>query len=549
MESNEHKPNITPVGKGTVRLGVFAAAAILTILFIVGYLPKRNNKQRLEAQEVRDVVPSVNTIMPHLAPDTGVLLPGNIEAIEEARVGARASGYVRQRYVDIGYRVKAGQVLAEIESPDVDQQLAQAQSDVDRSRATVGQSQADVARLQAGVSQAQADVARQRSGIKQASAQLASTEAKLAQARAAQATTEAKLQQSRHALEVQKANLVQGQANLEQARSTAKRYDTLLKQGFIALQDAEEKDTAVRTSAATVEALRSGVQASEADVQAALQEVEASKAVVTSGESDVAAARENVSSAEAVLNSVQANVRAVQAGVRSGQATVTANRAAVNSNQAATRRVAVLRSFEKVVAPFDGVVTARFVDTGALVKADADTTGATGGLFNIARTDVLRIKVNVPQSMVNTIQPGLPAQVLVREYPGRTFEGKVFQSSGAFDSGTRTLLTEVHIPNPGNVLRPGMFVQVQMSPPKEHTSLRISSDTLVVNASGTRVVSVGADRKLHFIPITIGRDFGKEVEVTQGLRGDEQLVLNPTNDLTDGERVEAIPAATTTAAK
>lgn len=552
MESNSSSPlPATPTSSGKVRVAVMGGILLLGVLFITGFLPRMRQKSRLEAasKDEEKGVMTVLTVQPSRVEDADLLLPGSISAIEETIVNARTSGYLRRRYVDIGTEVKAGTLLAEIESPEVDQQVVQANADIAKSRATVGQSEADVVRQQAGVLQTQSDVARQKSNVKQAEAQLASTEAKLSQAQAAEATAQAKLQQTRQALEIQKANLAQASAQQDLARSTSSRYDQLLKEGFIAPQDADEKRATVRTTAATVQAIQAQINASQADIDAAQQALRASQAAVRSAEADVRASRENVRAAESVLASTQATVLAARANVRASRANVQANRAAVGSSVANAQRYTVLRGFERIVAPFDGVITSRNVDTGALVGSGGsqDTTGSTtprSGLFGIARTDTLRIQINVPQSYVNAVHNGQPVTILIREFPGKPFQGTIFQSSGALDSASRTLLTEVRLANKDGLLRPGMYAQVQMKVAGDHKSLRIPANTLVLGAEGVRVAVVTPDSKLHFVPIQTGRDFGNDIEVMTGLNGNEQLVSNPTDDLKEGATVKAEAAPT-----
>ncbi|HLK59540.1 MAG TPA: efflux RND transporter periplasmic adaptor subunit [Chthonomonadaceae bacterium] len=542
METTTHTPP-TPISGGKIRFGLLALVVTLGALFVMGLLPRMHNQEHLSAlaQETRTSAPVVTTVTPRLASDADLLLPGNIQAIEETTVIARTSGYLKKRYVDIGFRVKAGDLLAEIESPEIDQQLSQADADSARSQATVGQSQADVTRLQALVTQAQSDAARQKAGVKQTQAQLAGTQSRLAQAEAAQATAEAKVQQALQALEVQRANLQQAQAQKDLADSTFERYDKLLKQGFVAQQDVDEKQAGLKTAAANVQATRAAIQAAQADVDAAKQEVKSSESAVHAAQADVQASQESVTAADAALKSSEANVDAARSSVHASQATVSANRAAFGSSQANARRYEVLRSFEKVVAPFDGVITVRNVDTGSLVKADTDPS-STKGLFGIARTDVLRVQINVPQALLNALRPGQPARILIREFPGRTFTGTIFQSAGALDPTSRTLLTEVHIPNPDNLLRPGMYAQVQITPANVHTRPRIPANTLITNAAGTQVASVTPEGTVHLIPVQIGRDFGPELEITQGLQGNEALITNPSDDLKEGTKVQATAA-------
>jgi RND family efflux transporter MFP subunit len=522
---------------------------VLALLFIAGLAPKLKNDRQLAAaaNEAANTPPEVETVMPHLAATGGLTLPGDIQAIRETAVQARTSGYISKLYVDIGSRVKAGQVLAEIESPDVDQQVMQANADTAKSRATVGQSQSDVARLQAGVVQSYADVARQKAAILQAKAALVGSTAKRIQAEAGLSQAKAILLQNKHQVAVQTAGLSQAQAQYALAAANAKRYANLLAGGFVAQQDYDQAEATYRTTAAAIDAARASIEASKADVEAAEQSVHSNEALVRSARADEQSAAANVSAAQAGYDSVVAMLNAAKSSVQASKATVTANQAAVASSAANANRYEVLRSFEKVVAPFDGVITSRNVDEGSLVSpgnivaASAVTSTPNVGLFGIARSDTLRIFVNLPQTDYQRARVGAKALIAVRELPKRRFEGTVAQSAGALSSDSRTLLTEVRLTNPDGVLLPGMYAEVTF-PGGGQKFLRVPASTLVIDAKGTRVVVVGSDNHIHFRKVTLGRDYGTETEVLQGLQPTERLVANPTDDLQDGQTVEVGPA-------
>jgi RND family efflux transporter MFP subunit len=555
----ESKTGISPTRKeglrATTRLvGLIAAAVVILLaLLAVGILPRMKSNTVLAQglQQAKTTAPGVEVISPHLVSEGGVSLPGNMQAIKEATVYARTTGYLRRLYVDIGSRVKAGQLLAEIESPDVDQQVFQAQAQTAQSRATVGQSQATVAQQQAGVVQMQAQVAQQSATVEQARATLAGTQAKVTQAQAAQGQAEAQLAHSRQAVDVQKAALKQAQAQLDLATVTNTRYQDLLKQGFVAQQDADQSAAALKTATAAVGSAQAAVQAAQADVQASQQGVVSSKAVVASAEADVLAGRKSVQASEAALGSRQATVQAAQASVQASVKNVQANQAAVTSNVANARRYSIMRSFSQVVAPFDGVITARNVDVGTLISAGGTQGVATNstpqtGMFGIARTDEVSIQINIPQTYVKAVRVGSKAQVTIREMPGRVFTGTVTLRAGALDTASRTQLVEVHLPNKDNVLVPGMYAQVHLAPAHPPMTLRIPGTALIIDAQGTRVVVVTPQNTVHLQPVSIGRDFGTEVEIANGLKGDEKLVNNPSDTLQEGNTVQV--AAPTPAA-
>jgi RND family efflux transporter MFP subunit len=282
-------------------------------------------------------------------------------------------------------------------------------------------------------------------------------------------------------------------------------------------------------------------------VDSAQQNVTAGKALVATARANMQASTKNVQASAAALASSEASVRAAEASVQASQANVQANQATVASNQANARRYAVLRSFEKIVAPFDGVITARNVDVGALINAGGSggnnpVTGPTAstGMLGIARTDQVRIQVNVPQTYVPALRTGSTAQVAIRELPGRTFTGTVALRAGALDASSRTQLVEVHLANPDHVLVPGMYAEVQITPTHAPQTIQIPGSTLVYDAQGTRVASVTPEGTIHFRRVQVARDLGTTLVIANGLNGNEKLVDNPPDTLADGTNVQMV---------
>lgn len=384
-------------------------------LLLIGYLPRRERLRALITASEREghSLPVVNTVRVRRAASTSELvLPGNIQAITDAPIYARADGYVLRRYADIGDRVEVGQVLAEIETPDLDQQVRQAR---------------------------------------------------------------ANLLQARSALAQAEANLVQAKSTEHLAQLTVERWKVLVARGVLARQDGDQK---------------------EADYEVAVANRKAQEA-------NVNAAQSNVSAAEANLG-----------------------------------RLLDLQGFEKITAPFSGLVTARNFDVGALVAS-----GSVSGheLFHMAQIGVVRIFVDVPQSYAPFIHTGLAAVVTVQQLPGRLFAGKVMRTSESLDPNTRTLLTEVDVPNPASSLLPGMYAQVTLRSVIAEPPLLVPGDALVTRANGTRVAVVGEDGIVHFQKVSVGRDYGTETEVLSGLQGQELVIINPTDDVREGAKVK--PAA------
>jgi RND family efflux transporter MFP subunit len=392
---------------------LIGAIAILFALIAVGTLPRiARQRDALAAVHEAPVTHPVVTLI-HAKqgePTSELLLPGNIEPLYSANLYARVDGYLDRRSVDIGAKVKAGQVLAVISSPEVDQQLLQA-------RATLAQS-------------------------------------------------EASLQQARAALE-------QAKENAELTRLTKERDLPLGEQHAISQQIV---DSAVQAHSARV-----------ADVSAA-------EANITAAEANVAANRANVS------------------------------------------RLQQMQSFERIVAPFDGVITQRNIERGDLVSTGSSPTSKP--LFSIAQSDTLRIQIDVPQSEAVNIKDGQKAAIDVKERLGRAYTGTVVRNAGALNNAARTMLTEVQMDNRDASLLPGMYAQVKFTLPQQRASLIIPTSSLVVDSKSMHVVTVDSSQTIHFVPVTIGKDMGKEVEILNGLHGSESLVASPSDLLNEGEHVE-----------
>jgi RND family efflux transporter MFP subunit len=216
----------------------------------------------------------------------------------------------------------------------------------------------------------------------------------------------------------------------------------------------------------------------------------------------------------------------------SGYTQAQANFAAADAN---VRRLQQLESFKHVYSPIAGVLTRRNTDVGALITA-----GSTGTreLFDVAQVDPLRVFVSVPQTNAPSIRPGLPAYIELREYPGQKFSGKVVRSADAIDPATRTLLTEIDVPNRDGHLLPGSYAEVHFAVPIQITRMSVPVNTILFRPEGPRVAVVGPDRKVHLKAISIGRDFGTKIEILGGLDPNDQIVLNPADSLEEGQEVD-----------
>jgi RND family efflux transporter MFP subunit len=365
---------------------IFAALFFVFIaLVIVGAftLLQRKSQYAALAKETETLaVPTVAVIHPASEPaEEGLVLPGTLQAYVESPIYARTNGYLKKWYRDIGSRVRAGELLAEIDTPEVDQQLVQARAD----------------------------------------------------------------------LETAKAN-----SNL--SRITATRFEELIKTDGVSKQEVD-------------------------------------------------------------------NAAGDYAAKQAAQASAAAN----------VRRLEELESFKHIYAPFSGVITRRNVDIGTLINAGNG--GATQQLFFLAQTDPIRVYVNVPESAAPSIRPGLAAYLELTQFPGRKFQGKVVRTAEAIDPATRTLLTEVDVPNKSDELLPGGYAQVHLNVQIGGTRVQVPVNALLFRSEGLRAVVIDSNHKTRLQALTIGRDFGTSLEVLQGLSPTDWIVLNPPDSLEDNQQV------------
>jgi RND family efflux transporter MFP subunit len=358
---------------------------VVAVLVITGIIPRLRAGRALAAETSRLAAPTVLVVQPKAgAPSQEIVLPGNIEAFVDSPIFARTNGYLKHWYFDIGSHVRQGQLLADIESPEIDHELSQA-----------------------------------------------------------------------------KADLGTAQANAHLSEITANRFSDLIKQDAVSQQDT---DNAV---------------------------------------SDLAA-----------------------------------RNTAVKSAQANVDRLTQLVAFEKVFAPFDGVVTARNTDIGQLIDS-----GASGGqaraLFQMAAVNRLRVFINVPQIYSQASTPGLMADLTFAEFPGRTFPGKLVRTSRAIDPVSRTLNVEVDVDNSNGVLFPGAYTEVHLKLKDGiRSTLIVPVSALLFRREGLRVAVAKSDNTSQLLPITLGRDFGDSVEVVTGLTGQERVITNPPDSIIDGEKLD-----------
>jgi RND family efflux transporter MFP subunit len=376
-----------PVGRAKLLIG-----AVLLVLITAGAVTflNKNSEANALAKETEAVsVPTVAVVQPQAEPGNDELvLPGNLQAFEESPIFARTNGYLLRWYKDIGSKIQKGELLASIDTPEIDQELSQA-----------------------------------------------------------------------------KASREQIKAALELAKISADRWANLRKSDSVSQQ--------------------------EADQQA------------------------------------------------SGYQQALANLAAADAN---LRRLEDLESFKNVYAPFSGVLTRRNVDPGALINSGAGAAGKE--LFDIARVDPLRVYVSVPQAYAPNMKAGMKASVTLQEFPGQKFLGTVARTADAIDPATRTLLTEVDVPNKDGKLLPGSFGQVHFATGASIPRITIPVNAMLFRAEGPRVAVVDKDGNVHLRPISIGRDFGATLEILGGIEVSDQIVINPSDSLEDGQQVHVAKPST-----
>ena len=406
MTAHEQHPppqDTTPPPRNLRRIGVIAVLAAIAIAAF-GILQRRSHEAEVRQWTQEQAVPTVAVITPRAGASTQhLVLPGTVQAWFEAPIYARVNGYLKKWNFDYGAHVKKGDVLAEIETPDLD-------------------------------------------------AQLGASEAKLNSARAVVRVREAEEQF---------------------AQSTYQRWRDSPK-GVVSVQEQESKQA-------------------------------------------------DYNSAKARLSSANAEVAADQGEVD---------------------RLRTMANFKNITVPFDGVVTARETDVGALINAGSGTGGGSGPeLFRVADIHMMRIYVQVPQQLSAGIKAGLNAELHLPQYPNKTFKGAVATTSSAINPNARTLLVELHADNPDGELQPGAYVQVDFELPSDPDIVRIPTSALVFREQGMEVAAIDANSTIELRPIKLGRNLGTEVEVVQGLKLSDRLVISPPDSLATGDKVRVAGAA------
>ncbi len=379
---------------GVRRWGI-ALAVLAAVVLVWNLLATHRAAAKLKDDTEAQAIISVSTTKPQsLADSSELILPGSVQANYEAPIYARTSGYLKRWLVDIGTPVKAGQLLGEIEAPEVDQQLRQAEAD-----------------------------------------------------------------------------LTTAQANQKIAGVTADRWRNLRATDSVSKQEADEKISLAASSDAQVQAAKANMQ-----------------------------------------------------------------------------RLRELSGFEKIVAPFDGVVTARNTDVGQLITAGS---GAGPELFRVADTKRLRLYVKVPQTYAAAMRPGVSADLIFPDRPGKAYTGKLDSTASAIDANSRTLLAQLIVDNHANELLPGAYVEVHFKLPPDTSakSYKVPANVLLFRGDGLHVATIDAHNHVVLKAISIGRDYGSDIEVVQGLGAEDNVVLSPPDSLTDGAKVNVTKPKTEEVAK
>ncbi|HXJ87925.1 MAG TPA: efflux RND transporter periplasmic adaptor subunit [Candidatus Binatia bacterium] len=382
----EPPPEVLPAAPRRALMVVGLALLALIVAGAITLISRASHEQALAKETEQQTIPTVAVVHPLAEkPDEELVLPGTLQAFEESPIYARTSGYLVRWYKDIGSRVNEGELLATIDTPEVDQELNQA-----------------------------------------------------------------------------RATRQQIVAQLELAKISADRWENLRKSDSVSAQEADQQTSGYRQA--------------------------------------------------------QANLAAADANVR---------------------RLEQLEGFKKVYAPFSGVITRRNVDPGALINAGAGAAGRE--LFDVARVDPLRVYISVPQAYAPFIRVGEETTITLQEFPGERFSAKVARTAEAIDPNTRTLLTEVDVPNKSGRLLPGSFGEVHFAIGSDVNKVTVPVNAMLFRSEGSRLAVVGPDRKVELRAISIGKDYGTTLEVLAGVTTEDQVIINPSDSLEEGQLVNLAP--------
>lgn len=524
--------------------------------------------------------------------------PGTIQGIQEAVVYAKTSGYLQSLSVDKGDRVRAGQLLAVIQSPEVQHQQEQARAGYAQSEASAlgvaasrGRAQADVAQAAAVVERAKADAREAEAGVARAKADLARAEAQPAKLRALVVEAEANVQQAAEQQGQAQADVARQQQGVKAAQSAVNAAQSVLEKaqadlklqqltynrlkaiqdkdnGLIPAQDVDIARTRMEVSRSDVDTARSRVEAAKQELSATEQQVEAARrAAGAAGKKleaakaraqaakediqlaggDIESARQQVKVAEAKHESAEQQVSvaasqrtALGQQVRVVDAQIRAARLQAAGSRSALATAADLAGYTRVTAPFDGVVTERLADPGAFVQSAAGNQASARGIVKVVADRRLRVLIPVPETSYASVHQGTAVAITLDAYPKDQFTGTVTRTSAAVDPKSRTVLTEVEIPNVDGRLRPGMYARVTLTLEVHRGALTVPSEAVM--GKEDRFVYVIDGGKAHKTAVEVGVDDGKVAEITSGLQPGATVVVVGRDTLVDGATVKTEPA-------
>lgn len=482
-----------------------------------------------------------------------ISLPGDVHPWEETTLYAKVPGYLATIPVDKGDTVKAGQVLATIEAPELQADRDQAQqtyqstlASAQGSRATNARADAEQRRARAAAEKAQADYTQASAGVARAKALFQQAQGAVRQAEAQQQQAQAGLEESQSQAEKAQADLEAARAEQRLADVTYERYQGIYDKNpmLIAKQDVDTAESRARAARSKTAAAQSALQSAQAHSKAAQAQVNMAAAQIEQAQAQVVAAQEQVRIAQAQQVGLQKQVTvATQDVAISGkqravtQAKVQETQFQAGAGRSALNRVAAIADYAHIRAPFHGTIIKRFVDPGAFIQT-ASTSQNAAAIVTVANLDSVRVYLNVPEVEARFIHVGTPVKIVTTGLPDTVFTGRVARTAASLDSKTRTLLAEVDLPNPNRQILPGTYAMVKTVLETHKQVVSIPSLAVGSDKSG-KFVFVVASGKAKRVVVTTGFDDGSYTEVLTGLQGQEEVVVTGRDALTPNMAVQS----------
>jgi RND family efflux transporter MFP subunit len=444
-ETVDRDTSVRPTKKSNVLVipAILICLVVFAGLIAMGILPRLKERNSLAEHTRKEVAQAPFVSVTPAQPGPAIqefVLPGATQAIQDATIYARVDGYLAKRYVNIGDKVHRGQIMADIDTPELDQQVQAAASSVEQAGANLDNTKQAYQRAKADSTTAYANVRKAKTDLQYYAAEL-------------------------------------------------DRYKKLVAEGAVSQEDRDTKLQAYNAGAATLDAM-------------------------------IASAR----SSDASVNSARAAVHVAQAALDAAKAT--------------HDQIQATQSFKKVVAPFDGIVTQRNVDAGALITSGSNSNNSM--LFEVAKTDILRVFVYVPEQYVSFVHDGDEAKLEFQEYVGQHFIGIVSNISGGIDPASKTLQVEIHVPNSDHKLLPGMYARVHFECPTTIRQPVVPATTVQTRADGTFIYTVDKNNRVQMHKVEIGRDLGGQFEIAKGIQVGDNAIVNPNDQVQDGVVVNPV---------